>query len=235
MGSWAIRVVRVLMKVRLGCFVRWLNEPMQKPAVRQAGESSRDEGDLALRLLLQRYSVSAKHLRAPGPTEDEVWTMAMAALRAPDRHKRRPFRFVIVRGEGLQRMAALFEDYGRRKGKAGAELEAERVRATKAPLAVAVIARVDDNDPEVAAHEQWICIGGAIGNALMALHFMGYGAKMVSGGRVEDPAIRRAFCREGEKLVGWIVAGTPDAPPEPRGEVDPICVLEHFRGAAKPS
>ena len=192
------------------------------------GESSRHEGDIALGLLLQRYSVSAKRLRAPGPTEDEVWTVAMAALRAPDRHKRRPFRFVIVRGEGLEHLAALFEDYGRRKGKSGAELEAERARATKAPLAMAVIARVDARDPEVAAHEQWICIGGAIGNALMALHFMGYGAKMVSGARVEDPVIRQAFCREGEALVGWIVAGTPAFPPEPRGEVDPICVLEDF-------
>jgi nitroreductase len=201
---------------------------MQERAVRQPEEFFAHEGDAALRLLLRRYSVSAKHLRAPAPTQDEVWTMAMAALRAPDRNKRRPFRFVVVRGEGLAHLAALFEDYGRRRGKSGAELEAERLRATKAPLAVAVVARVDAHDPEVAAHEQWICIGGAIGNAVMALHFMGYGAKMVSGGRVEDPLIRQAFCREGEQLVGWIVAGTPDEPPEPRGEIDPICILENF-------
>ena len=80
------------------------------------------EGAAALRLLLTRYSVSARHLREPGPSDDELWAMAMAALRAPDHNKRMPYRFVVARGEGLERLAALFEDYGRRRGKEGADL-----------------------------------------------------------------------------------------------------------------
>lgn len=181
-----------------------------------------------LQLLLSRYSVSARHLRAPGPSEDEVWTMAMAALRAPDHNKRIPYRFVVARGEGLERLARLFEDYGRRKGKSGAALEEERARATQAPVAIAVIARIGEDDPEVPASEQWASVGGAVSNALTALHFMGYGAKVVSGARAADPRIAAAYCRGGESLVGWIVAGTADGPVKPRGEMDARGILENF-------
>lgn len=182
----------------------------------------------ALRLLLTRYSVSAKHLGEPGPSDDDIWTMALAALRAPDRNKLVPFRFVTARGEGLERLAALFEDYARRKGKPPEEVERDRARATQAPVAIAVIARIDAANPEVPAHEQWACVGGAISNALTALHFMGYAAKMVSGTRASDPAIAGAYCGEGEQLVGWIVAGTPKGPATPRGEFDPASILKAF-------
>jgi nitroreductase len=187
-----------------------------------------DPGQAALGLLLTRYSVSAKYLGEPGPSDDDIWTMALAALRAPDRNKLVPFRFVTARGEGLERLAALFEDYARHKGKPPEEVERDRARATQAPVAIAVIARIDDGNPEVPAHEQWACVGGAISNAVTALHFMGYAAKVVSGTRASDPAIEGAYCGEGEKLVGWIVAGTPKGPVTPRGEFDPASILKAF-------
>lgn len=186
------------------------------------------DGEAALRLLLTRYSVSPKHLGEPGPSEDELWTMAMAALRAPDHNKRIPYRFVVARGEGLERLAALFEDYGRRRGKAGEELARERERAMQAPVVIAVIARIEPHDEEVPPHEQWASVGGAISNALSALHFMGYAGKMVSGLRAADPAIVAAYCGEGETLVGWISAGTPKGPAKPRGEVDADGILSDF-------
>lgn len=185
-------------------------------------------GQAALDLLLTRHSVSAKHLGDPGPSDDDIWTMALAALRAPDRNKRVPFRFAVARGEGLQRLAALFEDYARRKGKPPEEVQRDRERATQAPVAIAVIARIDPGNPEVPAHEQWACVGGAISNSLLALHFMGFAAKVVSGARAADPAIEGAYCGEGEQLVGWIVAGTAKGPIKPRGEFDPATILAEF-------
>jgi len=186
------------------------------------------EGEAALKLLLTRYSVSAKHLREPGPTDESIWAMAMAALRAPDHEKRIPFRFVVARGEGLERLAALFVDYGRRHGKAAEDLEREREKALQAPVVIAVIARIDPEDDVVPAHEQWTTVGGAIANAVNALHFMGFGAKMVAGARARDPAIVAAHCRPGETLVGWIAAGTMDGPPKARGEIDPGGILAPF-------
>jgi len=186
------------------------------------------EGEAGLRLLLTRYSVSAKYLGPPGPSDEQLWTMALAALRAPDHNKRIPFRFVIARDAGLEKLADLFEDYGRRRGKTGDALALERERATQAPVVIAVIARIDDQDPEVPAFEQWATVGGAISNALTALHLMGYAGKMVSGHRAADPAIVAAHCRSGETLVGWIAAGTPKGPITPRGEIDPAGILSEF-------
>ena len=207
------------------------------------GASAPSEGDFsttlqerraALQLLLTRYSVSAKYLGAPGPTDEEIWTIAMAALRAPDHNKLLPFRFEILRDGALARLADLFEDYGRRRGKTGETLVAERTRAMQAPVVIAVVARIDPDNSDVPPHEQWACVGGAISNALTALHFMGYAGKMLSGARAADPAIIAAFCDAGETLVGWIAAGTPTAPPKARGEVDPRCVLRGVRGSKEP-
>lgn len=189
---------------------------------------SRAERLRLLRGLLNRYSLSPKHVGPPGPTDEELRVMTLAALRAPDHEKLIPFRFAVARGEGLERLAELFVDYGRRRGKTERELALEREKAMQAPVVIAVIARIDASHPEVPAHDQWACVGGAITNAVNALHLMGYGAKMVAGARAEDPPIVAAHCRPGERLVGWICAGTPKDAPLPRGDIDPDTILSRF-------
>ena len=189
------------------------------------GEEARSQ---ALRLILTRFSVSPKHLGEPGPSDEELSMVALAALRGPDHNKLIPFRFVVARGEGLERLAKLFVDYGRRRGKTGQALNAERDRAIQAPVVVAVFARIEDGDPEVPPHEQWASVGGAIGNALMALHIMGYAGKMLSGVRAADAVIGNAYCKEGETLLGWISIGTPKGPAKARGEIDPATILSSF-------
>lgn len=173
-----------------------------------------------LKRLLNRHSVGPKHLGGPGPTKAQLGLAFSAALRAPDHGKLVPFRFVVIRDDGLSRLAELFVDYGRRHGKSDDELVLERERAVQAPVVIAVIARIDAS-ADIPSHEQWIAVGGAVANVLNALHFMGFGAKTLSGLRASDPEIRRAFCGKEEQLVGWISAGTPTARSTPRG-TDPV-------------
>jgi len=179
----------------------------------------------ALRLLLGRHSISPKHLGDPGPTHEELRTVALAALRAPDHTKLVPFRFVIARDEGLLRLADLFVEFGKRRGKTGGDLDAEQTRAMQAPVVIAVVARIDTQNPDVPVHEQWPCVGGAISNAVTALHMLGYGAKMLSGVRAADPSIGSAYCRDGETLVGWISTGTARVGAKSRDEINPDQVL----------
>lgn len=186
------------------------------------------EGREALRLLLTRYSVSAKHLREPGPGDEELWAMAMAALRAPDHEKRVPFRFLVARGEGLERLAALFVDYGRRHGKAGPDLEREREKATQAPVVIAVIARINPHDDVVPPHEQWMAVGGAVANFLNAAHALGFAGKMLSGDKARSAQLMAAFCAPGETLVGWVVLGTPVRPPRGDARKDNSQVLSYW-------
>jgi nitroreductase len=191
------------------------------PKYKENQLSSEDLDDVARRsaiaLLLSRHSVGPKHLSAPGPTDDELRTVLAAALRAPDHGKLVPFRFVVIRDDGLARLADLFVDYGKRCGKTGDALAQERSRAMQAPVVLAVVARIHGTD-SIPAHEQWMAVGGAVANVVSALHFMGFGAKMLSGLRAADPTVARAICRDDEVLVGWISAGTPRARPQARGK-----------------
>lgn len=171
----------------------------------------------ALEPLLSRQSVGAKHLAEPGPDAAQLRLMADAALRAPDHAGLVPFRFAVVRGTARDRLANLFEQAGRDAGKDGAEARIDAERAQRAPVTVAVIARIDLGHTLVPSHEQWACVGGALTNFLNAAHALGFGGKMLSGAKVRHPAVQQAFCESGETLVGWIALGTPAKSPSRGG------------------
>jgi nitroreductase len=192
-----------------------------------ATDPSTNPGAAALRLLASRHSVGPKHLGLPAPSNEQLRSAFAAALRAPDHGKLIPFRFAVARDDGLERLAELFVDYGRRCGKSDDELALERTRAMQAPVVIAVISRLNPMH-EVPVHEQWMAVGGAVTNVLNALHLMGFGAKMLSGRRAADPQIGAAFCRDGEQLVGWISCGTPKAAPRARGEDAPDAIVSKF-------
>lgn len=170
----------------------------------------------ALRLLVTRHSLGIRHLREPGPDDEALAQMAAAALKAPDHAELAPFRFSVIRGQAREQLATLFAQAARDAGKdeAGALLDAERAR--RAPVSVALTARIDLGHPLVPAHEQWIAVGGALANFLNAAHALGYAGKMLSGAKVRDPLLARAFCAPGETLVGWIALGTATRPPSSR-------------------
>lgn len=138
--------------------------------------------------------------------------MARAALRAPDHAGLVPFRFKAVAGAARGPLADLFEQVAREAGKDEASVRIERERAGRAPVTVAVIARVDLGHPLVPAHEQWAAVGGAITNFLNAAHALGYAGKMLSGAKARAPLLVAAFCEPGETLVGWIALGTAARP-----------------------
>ncbi len=181
--------------------------------------------DEAVKKLLTRHSVGPKHLRSPAPTDEEIWIAALAALRGPDHQKLVPFRFAIIPEDKRPLLGNLFADFALRDGKSEAEIAVERERAMLAPTLLAFIARIDATQPRVPAHEQWLAAGGALSNFLMALHAMGYGAKMLSGRKASDAAISEAFCESGETLVGWIAAGTSTKEPHPRHNDNPDTIL----------
>lgn len=159
--------------------------------------------------LLSRHSLGIKHLAEPGPSEADLQAMVAAALRAPDHGELVPWRFSVVRGDARAALADLFAQHAQAKGKDADGIAIERERALRAPVTVAVIARIDLGHPQVPAHEQWMCVGGAVTNLLNAAHALGYAGKMLSGDKARAPHIVAAFCAPGETLVGWIALGTP--------------------------
>lgn len=116
-------------------------------------------------------------------------------------------------------LAELFATCAQQRGQAAEEVERARARALNGPGLVALVARVRDDLPDIPAHEQWMCVGAALMNALNALHLMGFGAKVLSGASVSDAAVHAAFCGPGERLANWIIVGHPVRAAHPKGRV----------------
>ena len=179
--------------------------------------------------LMGRFSVGTKYLEEPGPSLEELQRMTEAALRAPDHAGLVPFRFAAIRGAARERLADLFEQAAVLAGKSAADAALDRRRALDPPLLVAVIARIDPGHPVATLHEQWMTVGGALTNFLTAAHALGYGGKMLSGGKVRAAPVVAAFCEPGEQLVGWVVLGTPRKPGTPKfSKPDPAAVLRDW-------
>ncbi len=182
-----------------------------------------------LAALLSRHSLGAKYLADPAPDDAALQRMLQVALRAPDHGALLPWRLVAVRGAARQRLAELFADAARDAGKDEAAVALDAERALRAPLTLALVARLDLGHPQVPAHEQWIAVGGALANLMNAAHLLGYAGKMLSGHKTRHPRVQAAFCGPGETLVGWITLGTPQR--EVRGrarEVDPAQLLREW-------
>jgi nitroreductase len=174
-----------------------------------------------------RRSVSPKHLVAPGPSRDELREMARAAATAPDHGLLGPARLVQIPGDRREALADVFAAAAveAEPQSDAARIEDAKQRSHNGACLIAVIANILENDPRVPPHEQWISVGAAIQNVLLAAESFGYRAKIVSGVRVTSKAVRSAFAlKESEFLVGFIAVGSFNREPKelPRRPVDEV-------------
>lgn len=195
---------------------RAAEESATGPAAPMRRAVTGEDAHEVLAFLGQRYSMGPKYLGSAAPSQQELLRAVAIALRAPDHGQLRPFRFVRVGDAQRERLAGLFARDAARRGHSAVEVERARQRAYNGPALLAVLGRVRPNVEDVPEHEQWACIGAGMMNLLNALHLMGYGAKILSGASVRDPEIQASFCRTGETLVSWILAGTPTCGARPK-------------------
>ena len=57
--------------------------------------------------------VSARQLTEPHPNSSEMDIIYQAALRAPDHAWLRPSSFIEVKGEGLNKLSTIFEEFAK--------------------------------------------------------------------------------------------------------------------------
>jgi nitroreductase len=162
-------------------------------------------------ILLSRASV--KELGEPGPSDADLRLIFEAAVRAPDHGKLRPWRFFVIRGAAREKLSELFATslLRREPGVGAAEIEKERGKPLRAPVTIAVVARVLEGH-KIPVIEQVLAAGAAAMNILNAAHALGYGAKWVTGANCYDADFRVAFGLEpGDRLLGFIHIGTGGA------------------------
>lgn len=171
--------------------------------------------------LLSRASV--KQLGEPGPSDADLRTIFEAAVRAPDHGKLRPWRFYVIRGDAREQLSELFAaGVKRREPEATeAQIEKEREKPLRAPLTIAVVAKIVTGH-KIPPIEQTLSTAAAAMNILNAIHALGFGARWVTGANCYDPVFRRDFgLDETDQLVGFIHAGTPQENPAVTQRPDP--------------
>ena len=179
----------------------------------------------ALDFLLTRRSRPAKTLAAPVPDRDVMQTLLMAAARSPDHGKLEPWRYIVLQGAALQRLAGLAAKRGPALGIEPEKIEKGVRQYADAELAVAVVScpRPSDKIPQI---EQVYSAGAVCLALLNAALAAGWGANWLTGWASHD----RQFLTEGlgldchEAVAGFIHIGTEtSAPPDrPRPDLEAI-------------
>lgn len=166
--------------------------------------------------LLTRRSRPAKTLTAPVPDRAALGPMLAAAARTPDHGKLEPWRFIVLEGAALARLAELTAQRGQMLGLAADKLDKARRQFADADLAVAVVASpvVSDKVPEV---EQVLSSGAVCLALLNAALASGWGANWLSSWMAFDrPFLDQGLRLEGHEFIaGFIHIGTEKhVPPE---------------------
>jgi len=163
-----------------------------------------------LDVLLARRSIPAQCLTGPGPDDAQLAVALDAAMRAPDHGRVLPWRFKLIRGAAKDRFADILVAAALAHDPATPQRQLDKIRSRPqhAPLVIAVSARFRDN-PKVPEIEQTIAVGAAVMNLLNALHAQGFGAVMLTGPSVYDPAVAKALgYGADERLIAFVYVGT---------------------------
>ncbi|MFW6020538.1 MAG: nitroreductase family protein [Guyparkeria sp.] len=171
--------------------------------------------------LIHRHSTPPTCLTGPAPDDDTLGRILQAAESAPDHGGLHPWRFLVIRGQALDRLGEVFVEAYRQRvpDTTDAACERERERALRPPLIVAAIARTEPGHEKIPEIEQLLSAGIATHQVVLATEALGFGVVWLTGPRAYDPQVMRALgLDEHETLIGLINIGTrrEDAPKSPR-------------------
>ena len=153
---------------------------------------------------------SAAKLGEPGPSRAQIVEILEAGVRAPDHGRLSPWRFVVLEGAARARLGEAIAELKRRKKPEAspAELDRERAKAQRAPVIVAVAARLDQSGriPEI---EQVLAAGAATQNMFLAASALGFGAMWKTGEAAYDDDVKAALGLEAsDRIVAFLYLGT---------------------------
>lgn len=188
-------------------------------ALADTGDAALPLDEFAAALIASRQNTSAKRLVAPGPDGAQVDRLFVAAASAPDHGLQTPWRFIVIPADkrmllGEVFAAALLE---RDPNVTCDEIEAARGKAMRAPLLIAVVARLGPCEPHIPQLERMVSVGCAIQNILLTAHSMGFGSGLASGRAMACQGMRELFkLQPGEETVCFINVGTISKAKAPR-------------------
>ncbi|GGY05540.1 nitroreductase [Litchfieldella qijiaojingensis] len=183
----------------------------------------------AMTLLHERSSMGK--LMGPAPNAEQLDALYRAALRAPDHKELTPWRFIEFSGPGLDRLGELFAEAEYRENPHidDASLDAARKKPKRAPMIIAVIAKVTPELPKVPKLEQVISAGCAAHAMMLAAYAQGLGAMWRTGHYAFDPTVHKGLgLGEHDEIVAFLYLGQIGGRHKPLPSRDPEAFVERW-------
>ena len=155
----------------------------------------------------QRQSIG--HLVEPAPNAVQLEQAFQAAMTAPDHHRLKPTRFVVIPSTEREAFGDLLSQALADTGQTEeAQLERVKNHPFRAPLLVLALTKLQDH-PKVPHFEQILSSGAAVQNFLLSLQSNGYSTMWRSGAVVESKLFKQALgLTEADLISGIIYIGT---------------------------
>ena len=176
-----------------------------------------------LDFLRTRRSRPAKTLTSPAPDRETLLPILQAAARSPDHGMLEPWRFLVLSGDALPRLATAAHARSTELGEPIEKCEKCAAMFANAPLMVAVVCTLQAS-PKVPEKEQILSAGAVCLSLLNAALASGWGANWLSGQMAFDPQFLSGELGLGsnEFVAGFMVIGTETIAPaeRPRPDID---------------
>lgn len=150
---------------------------------------------------------SEPRLGAPAPDARTLNQAFACAARAPDHALLRPWRYLVVEGDGLEALGDLFVSTC---GPDATDKEREKLRQAplRAPMVIVGIA-CHQTHPKVPEQEQTMSAAVGMGYLLLALQAAGFGGMWRTGAMAEHPAVAEGLgLADNELITGFLYVGT---------------------------
>jgi len=147
-----------------------------------------------------------------------------AAVQAPNHYKVRPWRFVVLTGEGRNKLGDVIAASQRDRHPDFPQEAFDKCRALPLRAPVVITVGADrPSEPKVLEIENVCAAAAACQNLLLAAHAMGLGAKWRTSEWARDPMVKEFLGFEAaQHIVGFIYVGYPEFiaeyPPRPSFE-----------------
>lgn len=167
----------------------------------------------------QRQSVG--QLLEPAPSAEQLEKAFQAALTAPDHHRLKPTRFVVISADQRKMFGELLSDALADLGETDAvALERVKNHPARAPLLVLALTQFQPH-AKVPHFEQVLSTGATIQNLLLSLQAQGFSSIWRSGAVVESKLLKQSFgLAEDDLIAGIIYIGTAAKTIAARSEID---------------
>lgn len=168
----------------------------------------------ALQTIQNRHSVGK--VKPDAVPREVIEKLLNAAVQAPNHYLVRPWRFVVLTGNGRNQLGEVMAQSMKAKFPQLTEeaLNKERAKPLRSPMLIAV--GVDKpTESKVLEIENICATAAACENILLAAHTLGLAAQWRTGDAAQDPAVKKFLgFAEDQHIISFLYIGYPDVVPD---------------------